>query len=219
MFANLESKKPLGNAVNEISTALDEKGKFPPGYDYNFGGIYEVMTEGQGDLAEAGIIAIILVILVLAALLESLKQTALILVTLPLAIPGMIWALALTGKSLEIFVIMSAVMLVGIVVNNAILIIDQFNIHIKEGVPRHKAMISATCERFRPIVMITLAAVLGMLPLALGKGIGAEMRNGIGIASAGGILVSGVLTLVVIPILYDLVNIKPGMPAKGDRSE
>lgn len=72
------------------------------------------------------------------------------------------------------------------------------------GIPRHKAMISASCERFRPIVMITIAAVLGMLPLAFGRGIGAEIRNGVGIASAGGILVSGILTLIVIPILYDL---------------
>lgn len=103
---------------------------------------------------------------------------------------------------------MAGVMLIGIVVNNAILIVDQFNVHIKEGVPRHKAMVTATCERFRPIVMVTLAAVLGMLPLAMGRGIGAEMRNGIGIASAGGILVSGILTLVVIPVLYDMCSRK-----------
>ena len=125
-------------------------------------------------------------------------------VTLPLALIGTLWALYLTGKTLEIFVLMSGVMLIGIVVNNAILIVDQFNIHVREGVPRHRAMITATCERFRPILMITLAAVLGMLPLALGQGIGAEMRTATGIASAGGILVSGVLTLIVIPILYDL---------------
>ncbi len=90
----------------------------------------------------------------------------------------------------------------------AILIMDQFNVHVKEGVPRHKAMVAAATERFRPIVMITLAAVLGMLPLALGRGIGAEMRNGVGIASVGGILMAGVLTLVVMPILYDLCTRK-----------
>jgi len=95
-------------------------------------------------------------------------------------------------------------MMIGIVVNNAILIMDQFNVHVAEGVPVHKAMITAACERFRPVVMITFAAVLGMLPLALGRGIGAEMRNGVGIASVGGILISGVLMLVVMPILYDL---------------
>jgi hydrophobic/amphiphilic exporter-1 (mainly G- bacteria), HAE1 family len=93
-------------------------------------------------------------------------------------------------------------------VNNAILIVDQFNTHVREGIPRHKAMITAACEQFRPIAMITLAAVLGMLPLALSKGIGAEMRVSVGIAAVGGILVSGVLTLVVIPILYDLTTRK-----------
>jgi HAE1 family hydrophobic/amphiphilic exporter-1 len=117
-----------------------------------------------------------------------------------------LWALALTGESLSIFVMMGIVMMIGIVVNNAILIMDQFNVHVAEGIPRHKAMITAACERFRPIVMITLAAVLGMLPLALGRGIGAEMRNSVGIASVGGILISGVLTLIVMPILYDLLT-------------
>ena len=106
------------------------------------------------------------------------------------------------------FVLMGAVMMIGIVVNNAILIMDQFNVHVTEGIPIHKAMITAACERFRPIVMITLAAVLGMLPLALGRGIGAELRNSVGIASVGGILISGVLTLVVMPILYDLFTRK-----------
>jgi len=95
-------------------------------------------------------------------------------------------------------------------VNNAILIVDGFNTHVREGIPRHKAMITASCEQFRPVIMITLAAVLGMLPLAMSRGIGAEMRVGVGIASVGGILVSGILTLVVVPILYDLTTRKGG---------
>ena len=123
---------------------------------------------------------------------------------MPLALIGVIEALALANASLGIFEIMGIVMLVGIVVNNAILIMDQFNVHVREGIPRHKAMIMAACERFRPIVMITFAAVLGMMPLAFGRGIGAETRNGVGIASIGGILISGILTLIVLPIVYDL---------------
>ena len=106
------------------------------------------------------------------------------------------------------FDLLGVVLMSGIVVNNAILISDQFNVHVAEGIPAHKAMITAACERFRPIVMITLSAVLGMLPMALGRGIGAEMRNSVGIASVGGILVSGVLTLIVMPILYDLFTRK-----------
>jgi len=103
------------------------------------------------------------------------------------------------------FALMGGVMLIGIVVNNGILIMDQFNIHVKEeGIPRHEAMITAAHERIRPVAMITLAAVLGMMPLAFGQGIGAEMRNAAGLASMGGIFVSGVLSLLVMPALYNL---------------
>ena len=208
LTSQLAEDFPLGTAVSEISAAIDERGNLPPGYNYTFGGMVELMKEAQAGLAEAGLIAVVLMVLTLAAILESFRQPALILMTLPLALIGTTWALALGGESFSIFVIMGIVMMVGIVVNNAILIMDQFNVHVREGIPRHKAMITAACERFRPIVMITLAAVLGMLPLALGQGIGAEMRNGVGIASAGGILVSGVLTLIVVPILYDLLTRK-----------
>jgi len=204
LLANIKADTPLGTAVDQISLALDERGNLPPGYEYFFAGSTEMMKESQLEFKEAGMIAIILVILTLAGILESFRQPWLILVTIPLALIGVLWALAITGKSLSMFVIMGIVMMMGIVVNNAILIMDQFNIHVKEGIPRHKAMITAATERFRPIVMITIAAMLGMMPLAVGQGIGAEMRNGVGIASIGGIAISGVLTLVVLPILYDL---------------
>jgi len=206
LFANLAPGVALGTAVDQLSENIRTEGHFPPGYEINFAGIYEVMTEMLVEFREAIITAVILVILTLAAILESFKQPWLILVTLPLALIGVMWSLALTGQSLSIFVMLGIVMMIGIVVNNAILIMDQFNVHMAEGIPRHKAMITAACERFRPIVMITLAAVLGMLPLALGRGIGAEIRNGVGIASVGGILISGVLTLIVMPILYDLLT-------------
>jgi len=207
-FLAILGDKALGTAVAEISEVVDARVNFPTGYDYDYAGVYEVMDEGLDGFVEAGIIAILLVVLTLAAILESFKQPVLILVTVPLALIGVFWALAITGVSLGIFVIMGVIMMVGIVVNNAILIMDQFNTHVAEGIPRHKAMITAACERFRPIVMITLAAVLGMLPMALGQGLGAEMRNGVGIATAGGIFVSGVLTLFVMPILYDLFTRK-----------
>jgi HAE1 family hydrophobic/amphiphilic exporter-1 len=211
VLANLAPDLPLGTAAGEISRLMAEQGNVPPGYSHRFAGIFEIMEEAQKALAEAGVIALILVILTLAAILESWVQPALILVTIPLALMGGIWALVITGGSLGIFEIMGVVMMMGIVVNNAILIVDQANQHRAEGIPRHKAMITATCEQFRPIVMITLAAILGMMPLALGRGIGAELRNGVGIISVGGILVSGVLTLLLLPILYDLCTRKNGV--------
>jgi HAE1 family hydrophobic/amphiphilic exporter-1 len=208
LFANLAPGTALGTAVDQLTNQMQTKGQFPPGYGFNFAGMYEMMGEMQAEFGSAMITAIVLVILTLAAILESFKQPWLILVTLPLALIGVMWSLALTGQTMSMFVMLGIVMMIGIVVNNAILIMDQFNVHVAEGIPRHKAMITASCERFRPIVMITLAAVLGMLPLAMGRGIGAEMRNGVGIASVGGILVSGILTLFVMPVLYDLFTRK-----------
>jgi HAE1 family hydrophobic/amphiphilic exporter-1 len=180
----------------------------PAGYDYGFTGHFETMSEGAAELGQAALIAVVLVILTLSAILESFRQPLLILVTIPITLIGMVWPLIVFGETMSIFVMMGGVMLIGIVVNNAILIMDQFNVHIAEGIPRHKAMISAATERLRPIIMITIAAVLGMLPLAFGRGLGAEFRNAVGLSSAGGILISGILTLFLIPLLYDLFTRK-----------
>jgi len=208
VFANLSPELPLGTAADLIEEKISTEGNFPPGYDYRFSGMYERMAEAMGAFGEAGLVAVVLVFLTLSAILESFRQPWLILVTLPLALIGVMWSLALTGESLSMFVILGIVMMIGIVVNNAILIVDQFNVHVADGIPRHKAMVTAACERFRPIVMITLAAIMGMLPMAMGRGIGAELRNGVGISAVGGIFISGILTLVVIPVLYDMVTSK-----------
>lgn len=170
LFANLGPELALGPAVTQIGDVLESDNALPLGYDYQVAGHYEIMAEAQAEFGEAGIIAVVLVILTLAAILESFKPPVLILVTIPLSLVGVFWALRLAGTSMEIFVLMGLVMLVGIVVNNAILIMDQFNVHVSEGMPRHTAMVSAACERLRPIVMITLAAVLGMLPPATKRG-------------------------------------------------
>ncbi len=204
LFSQLDPTLPMGTAVDKLGQALQAEGGLPPGYTFQFIGMAELLGEAQKAFGKAGLIAIVLMILMLAAILESFRQTGLILVTLPLGLIGMFWALGLTQTPIDIFAMMGAVMLVGIVVNNAILIMDQFNVHVREGVPRHKAMITASIDQFRPIVMITIAAVLGMLPLALSKGIGGELRVSVGVASVGGILASGILTLIVLPILYDL---------------
>ncbi|OQC02359.1 MAG: Efflux pump membrane transporter BepG [Candidatus Hydrogenedentes bacterium ADurb.Bin101] len=208
-YANLSPDLPLGTATQQLTEAFEKESPLPPGYSHRFGGVYEVMAEGIEALFEAGIIATLLVVLMLAALLESFKQPLLILVTLPLGLIGVLYGLYLGGYGMSIFTMMGVVMLIGIVVNNAILIMDEFNVKVSKGVSRHAAMIDSAREEFRPVVMITLAAVLGMLPMAFGRGIGAEMRNDIGLASAAGILISGVLTLYVVPILYDFFTRKP----------
>ncbi|HOQ32966.1 MAG TPA: efflux RND transporter permease subunit [Candidatus Hydrogenedens sp.] len=204
LFAGLAPRKPLGTAVAELTDVIKKYGNLPQGYDYYFFGENEVMVEAQQEFARAGIIAIVLIILVLAAILESFKQPFFILVTLPLGLIGVVLSLYLTGYSISMFVLLGLVMLSGIVVNNAILIIDRLNQLVASGVSRHKAMIQSAGEQFRPILMITLAAVAGMIPIATGKGLGSEIRTDLGIASIGGIAFSGVLTLIVIPVLYDL---------------
>jgi len=206
LYANLDPTLPLGTAVGRIEEGFLSGGAVPPGYVLTPSGMYERMEEGQKALGEAGLISIVLVILSLAAILESFKQPFLILVTVPLALIGMFWGLGLAGLSLGTFEIMAAVMMTGIVVNNAILIVERMNVLVVGGMPRHEAMIQAAGDRFRPVVMITLAAVLSMIPLAFGAGQGAELRNGVGIASMGGILVSGVLTIFLIPVLYDFLT-------------
>ncbi len=206
LTAQLAPTLPLGKAVQILSQDLNSQIAFPPGYRYQFTGLYEVMSEGLGGLLEAGLISVLLVFLSLAAIIESFRRTFLVLVTIPLALIGTTWALGLAGISFEIFVVASIVMMTGIVVNNAILIIDRFQVLVDQGTPRHQAMIQAACDQFRPVVMITLAAVLGMAPLALGRGIGAETRVGVGVATIGGILVSGILTQFLLPVIYDLMT-------------
>jgi hydrophobic/amphiphilic exporter-1 (mainly G- bacteria), HAE1 family len=198
----------LSAAVNDLTTLMNKKGGLQSGYRFSFGGVYEVMVDGQEGMIEATIIAILLVFLMLSAIMESFKQPILIFSTVPVAVIGIFYGLAITGSKIEILALMGCVMLIGIVVAVGILIMDKFNVLIKEGMPRHVAMVQACRREFRPIAMITLAAVLGMLPMATGQGIGAEMRNAAGIASIGGILSSAILSMYLVPVLYNLFTRK-----------
>lgn len=204
LYAGLEPGTPMGTAVDELNASIEQNSPMPPGYSYSYYGQYELMQEATAAFMESIIIAILLIYLVLSAMLESFKQPFIILVTLPLGLVGVLWALAAAGESINMLVLLGMVMLIGIVVNNAILIMDQLNQYVSQGVPRHQAMVRAASEKFRAIVMITLAAILGMWPLATATGIGSETRTGLGVASIGGIGIAAVLTLVIIPILYDL---------------
>ncbi|MBW1828003.1 MAG: efflux RND transporter permease subunit, partial [Deltaproteobacteria bacterium] len=204
VYANLANNMPLGTAIKQLSNAIDEKGNLPPDYTFRFIGDAEVMEEAQYEFLEAAVLALLLTYLVLAAILESFRLPFVILITIPPAMIGIIWALYVTGESISMFVLLGGVMLIGIVVNNAILIMGQMKIYLTEGLSHHDAMIRAATDELRPIIMITLAAVLGMLPIAMGQGLGSELRSGIGIASVGGIMVSGLLTLFLLPVFYNL---------------
>ncbi len=203
VFVNNSPDKPLGEAVDDIKELFATEIPLPAGYVLFFPGEYEVMQEGNAAFAEAGLIAIILVYLTLAAILESFFRPFIILLTLPLGFVGVVWALWAAGLAINMMVMLGIVMLIGIVVNNAILIMDSVEQYRGKGMSSHDAMITACRDQFRPIVMITAAAILGMLPLAMDQGIGSEPRVPLGVASVGGIAISAVLTLLVIPIVYD----------------
>jgi HAE1 family hydrophobic/amphiphilic exporter-1 len=163
-----------------------------------------MMNEMVADMSFAFMLAILLTFLLLSAILESFIQPIFILLTVPLAIIGVLASLYFTGISFAITSLMAIIMLIGIVVNNAILMLDYTNQLVREkGAGVKEALIEACPTKLKPIFMSTLAIILGMMPLAIGFGSsGVEMRQPLGVVSIGGLIVSTVLTLFVIPAFY-----------------
>ncbi|MFH0766180.1 MAG: efflux RND transporter permease subunit, partial [Calditrichota bacterium] len=187
--------------------------KLPAGVTVFFGGEAEMMAESFSSLLQALVLASILTYMLLAAILESYRYPLIIMVTLPLALIGIAMAMVMTGKSISIFALMSIVMLVGIVVNNGILLID-YSVELRHrGRKLQDAIMEACPIRLRPIIMSTLATILGMLPLALGIGAGGEMRSPMAIVAIGGLISSTALTLFVIPVLFMIIE------ARGERKK
>jgi len=177
----------------------------PEGYRISWGGMISELEDTTAAMVQVFVIAIILTYMLLAAVLESFAQPLYILLTLPLALIGVFLALYITGGTMNIFSMMAIIMLVGIVVNNAILLLDYTNQLRKKGMKVTDALVEACPTKLRPILMASFAIMLGMLPMALGIGAaGKEFRQAIGIVSIGGIFVSMFLTLIVIPSVYNL---------------
>jgi HAE1 family hydrophobic/amphiphilic exporter-1 len=190
-----------GTIIGHIREFLD-KLEWPDGTSYFFAGQEETRVETGVEIGSALMLALLLTYMLMAAILESFIEPILIMATVPLALMGVILGLVLTNNPMDMFSMMAVVMLVGIVVNNAILILDYVHLLRKEGVDLREALLRSCEVKLRPIIMTNLAISLAMLPLALGIGTGAEMRAPMAIVSIGGIITSTVLTLVVIPILY-----------------
>ncbi len=194
---------PLGNVTEEIQKRID-KIDLPSGYSFKWSGNTEMMYAMIQDMIFALILATILTYMLLAAILESFAQPLYILVTLPLALIGVFLSLYIAGIAMNMVSLMAIVMLIGIVVNNAILILDYANIlRREEGKMPKEALLIAGPTKLKPIIMSTVAIILGMLPMALGIGAaGAEMRQALGIVSIGGLIISTSLTIFVIPAFY-----------------
>lgn len=200
---------PLGNVTDEIETKLSGL-DFPPGYKFSWGGNVKMMNAMVTDMLFAFVLAIVLTYMLLAAILESFLQPFFILLTIPLAMIGVFASLYHTNISFAITSLMALIMLIGIVVNNAILMLDYTNQLVREeGTPVREALIQACPTKLKPILMSTIAIILGMLPMALGIGdAGKEMRIPLGVVSIGGLLVSTALTLFVIPSFYYITSRK-----------
>ena len=190
------------------ATAMLEAIMHPQGVTSRVGGQAEEMQASFESLLLALSLALILVYLVMASLFESLLHPFVIMFTAPLAAIGAILALLATNTSVSVVVFIGAILLVGIVVNNAIVLVDRVNRLRLEGMERRAAVIAGAHQRFRPIVMTTTTTVLGLLPMAIGLGEAAELRTPMAITVIGGLLIATFLTLVVIPVVYDLVDRK-----------
>jgi HAE1 family hydrophobic/amphiphilic exporter-1 len=202
--ANLDGI-PLGTAS---SRALEAAQTVPmdPGYSIAVAGDTEMMTESFGYLGEALILAVILVYLILAAQFESFIDPLAIMFSLPLSIVGMAGMLVLTRDTVNIISLIGLILLMGLVTKNAILLVDFAKVLRHRGLERREAIITAGRTRLRPIMMTTLAMIFGMVPLALGLGQGAEMRAPMARAVIGGLITSTLLTLIVVPVVYSLLD-------------
>jgi HAE1 family hydrophobic/amphiphilic exporter-1 len=166
------------------------------------------MSRSLRSLLMAAALAIFLVYLVMASQFESLLHPFVIIFTLPLGLIGAVLALGLAGMALNVVAMIGMVMLAGIVVNNAIVLIDTVNQLRAAGMPRERALVEAGVVRLRPILMTTLTTVLGLLPMALGLGDGAELRAPLAVTVIGGLTLATALTLIVIPVVYTLLDRK-----------
>jgi HAE1 family hydrophobic/amphiphilic exporter-1 len=206
--------RSLGSAVQEVQQVMAELPR-PMGISVEMGGQEEEMRRSFSSLRFAIGLAIFLVYLVMAATFESFLHPFLVLFTIPLALVGVVGGLMLTGTTISVIVLIGTVMLVGIVVNNAIVLIDTINRLRRAGVEKVDAVRQAGRIRLRPILMTTITTILGLLPMALSFGEGAELRAPLAITVASGLALSTVLTLVVIPAAYVLVPSKVRLDEEG----
>ncbi len=202
--ANLDNL-PLGTAGEK---AMDVAGrvKLAPGYKLVMQGDTEMMVESFGYMGEALFLAIVFVYLILAAQFESFIDPLAIMLSLPLAVVGMAGMLLITGDTISIMSLIGLIMLMGLVTKNAILLVDFTKVLRGRGMERREALITAGRTRLRPIMMTTSAMIFGMLPLFFALGKGAEFRAPMARAVVGGLITSTLLTLVVVPVVYSLLD-------------
>jgi hydrophobe/amphiphile efflux-1 (HAE1) family protein len=202
---NIElADRSLGEVTADVGTVMAGVA-LPPNFEWGFAGDVELMQESASAMGLALILAMAFIYIVLASQFESFLEPFLIMISLPLALVGALLAILLTGKHLGMPAMIGVVMLMGLVTKNAILLVDLTNQYVREGLSVRDAILKAGPVRLRPILMTTIAMILGMLPSAMGRGEGSEFRSPISIATIGGLITSTLLTLVVVPVAYLLL--------------
>jgi len=199
------SGRLLSQVIQDAQQQLD-KLVLPEGYRYEFVGAQQQMQESFASLALALIIAVLLVYMIMAAQFESLITPLAVMFSVPFSLIGVILALILTGKSLSVMAYIGIIMLVGIVVNNSIVLIDYINKLRQKGMERKEAIILGGKTRLRPILMTMFTTVLALVPMALGLGEGAELRAPMAITIIGGLSSSTFLSLIIVPIFYTFLD-------------
>ncbi len=194
----------LGSAVAYTNEEIDNL--LPDSVSYKFSGFAEEMGKVVTAFGIAIGLSVILMFIILAVLYESLIQPVIIMIALPLSIIGVLLALFLSGLQFSLFVMIGFMLLMGMVGKNAVLLVDFANEAVKKGKSADEALIEAGEKRLRPILMTTIAMIFAMLPLAIGDGLGSETKAPMAISIIGGLLSSMVLTLLIVPVIYKLIN-------------
>jgi hydrophobic/amphiphilic exporter-1 (mainly G- bacteria), HAE1 family len=218
IYGNVASGHSLGEAANAATSAVDRVG-MPLGYQSVFSGQVKVLEETTANMLMAMSLASIFMYMVLAAQFESLVHPFIILATLPLSIPFALLSLISTGRTLNLFSALGVLLLLGIVKKNGILQIDYMNHLRAEGMPLRQAILEANRVRLRPILMTTLSIIAGLIPTAIGMGVGASQRSAIAVTIIGGQSLCLILTLLVVPVGYSLIEDARAWVTRGKRSE
>lgn len=214
--SGITAASSAGDVTDDIEAAIQEQVQFPPGYNYKVVGTSEVQRESFAQLGQSILLAIALVYMLLVALFQSWLQPLAIMFSLPVALVGAFGGLWLTGNTLNFNSILGIIVLVGVVTKNAILIVDfTNNLRTNQGYSRKKALVEAGKLRLRAVLMTTLTLFFALLPLLLGAGAGSESRAPLAAVVVGGITTSTLLTLILVPVVYNFFDWSSGLVSRA----
>ena len=210
------SVTPEGVSLGELATSIQaviDQTEIPQGVNVNVGGTYEDQQETFADMIMLLVLIVLLVYIVMASQFEDFMKPLIIMTSAVMAVPGVIWALFITGASLDMIGALGVILLIGIVVKNGIVLVDYTNLMRERGYELNEAIALSGQSRLRPVLMTAFTTILGMVPMALSNSEGSEMWQPLGIVVIGGLLVSTLVTLIIVPILYAVTS------RHGDRNK